>query len=432
MIHARRYTPTIQPALIWLIRQTYGRWLQKAYNTSAQGLELFKRIKPPFILVGNHSTILDPFIANTYIPHNVNWIASDGNMRNKVMRFIMIKLAGCIPKSKAIPDIETVSWIFEIIKKKKGVVGIYPEGYSSWNGSSVKSFGSTAKLLKTLKVPVVCILTKGAYMTKPRWAHTRRRGKVEMGFTELFAPETLKTMKVDEIDARLNEALYHEDPAWVMQKGYVYEHRRLAEYLELVLYACPSCGSLQSLHSEKRLIKCRECGFIAEYKADGSFAIADRGIMPHPLYEEPGKEPCGTGNFFPSIKEWDLWQEAHLAKLLDTVYCQDPGKAIFGDDNVQLLKGKRMDTMKKLGRGSIMLTYEGLIFKPRRDEKPRRAGNIQFPIEDIDAPGVLKWNHFEFYEGNTVYRIKFANRDASGKKYATAVDLLLKAHAPKT
>lgn len=431
MIQARRYTPTLWHGLLWFIRQTYCRWLQWAYNTSAEGLDIFKRLKPPYIVVGNHSTILDAFLVNTFIPHDINWITSDGNMRNKAMRFAMIKLVGCIPKSKAIPDIETVSWIFEIIKKRKGVVGVYPEGYSSWDGTSVKSYGSTAKLLKTLKVPVVCALTKGAYMTKPRWAHARRRGKVEYSFSELFTPETLKTLRVEEIDATLNGAIYQDDPVWAKDNGYVYPHKKLAEYLELMLYACPSCGALQSLHSDGVHLRCGECGFTAEYHADGGFSVSDGGIITNPLYLSSGASLCPPGGFFPSIKEWDRWQEEYLAGLVDTVYSRDPGRAIFSDEDAQLLKGKRMDTMRKLGRGSVALTYEGLIFNPRRGERPRRAGNIQFPLENVDAPGVLKWNHFEFYEGNTVYRVTFADKRSSGKKYATAMELLLKKHAEK-
>ncbi len=440
MIKAHRYKPTIQHGLIWLVRQTYGRWLQWAYNTSIQGSELFERIKPPFILVGNHATIIDPFLVNTYVPYDINWIASDGNMRNKFMRFVMIKLAGCIPKSKAIPDIETVSWIFEIIKKQGGVVGIYPEGYSSWDGSSNKSFGSTAKLFKTLKVPVVCALSQGAYMTKPRWSHTRRRGKIIISFSELLTSDDLKRLRIEEIDMALNKAIQQDDPVWAQKNGLSYPHKHGAEFLELALYACPSCGALQSLHSSGTHLTCKSCGFTTTYNANGSFSILDKGKSEQPLYLDSSpvdssldplpdtKRQAGSppsSKFFPSIREWDAWQKAYLAKLIDTVYSHDCTKAIFSDDNVQLLKGKRMDTMRRLGRGSVTISSEGIVFNPRHGEKPRRAGDIQFPIEHIDSPGVLKWNHFEFYNGNTVYRIKFADRRASGRKYAVALNLLL-------
>ena len=326
------------------------------------------------------------------------------------------------------------------------MVGIYPEGYSSWDGSSNKSFGSTAKLFKTLKVPVVCALSQGAYMTKPRWSHTRRRGKILISFSELFTSDDLKRLKVEEIDVALNNAIQQDDPAWAQKNGYSYPHKHGAEFLELALYACPSCGALQSLHSSGTHLTCKSYGFTVNYNANGSFSILDKGKIDQPLYLDSSPAPDSSlapepdmkgqagsppsGNFFPSIREWDAWQKAYLAKLIDTVYSRDCTKAIFTDDNVQLLKGKRMDTMRRLGRGSVTISSEGIVFNPKRGEKPRRAGDIQFPIEQIDSPGVLKWNHFEFYDGNTVYRVKFADRRASGRKYAIALNRLLQNHNP--
>jgi hypothetical protein len=278
-------------------------------------------------------------------------------------------------------------------------------------------------------------------MTKPRWAHTRRRGKIIISFSELFSPDDLKRLRVDEIDARLNKAIEQNDPAWAQEQGLNYPHKNEAEFLELALYACPSCGALQSLHSEGTHFACQNCGFMANYNADGSFSILNKGTAKQPLYLDPEPVSDGgigiaqkankqgkslrSGAFFPSIKEWDAWQKAYLAELIDTVYSRDPTKTIFSDDDVRLLKGKRMDTMRRLGRGSIAISSEGIVFNPRRGEKPRRAGDIQFPVEHIDSPGVLKWNHFEFYEGNTVYRFKFADQRASGRKYAIALQLLL-------
>lgn len=417
MISARRYRPTNTRFFTWLLRHTYAAYIASAYRARGLGLDIFKTLKPPFILVGNHSTLLDPFLTNYFVPHPIHWVASDGNMRNPLMRFLLIKLVGSIPKSKVIPDIETVNWIVEFIRKKKGVVGFYPEGQSTWDGASMPAFGSTAKLIKLLKAPVICAVSRGAYMTKPRWAYTRREGGMEIEFKTLFTPQALKSMSVEEIDAALNSAIAHNDPSWARAKGLRFRHPRRAECLELALFACPACGALHTMSSRNELISCSTCGFSAEYGEDGSFRLKEAGDSPLPLYDTfslGAKEII-----FLSIQEWDRWQRSHLHSLIVKDFTLAPGRPLFSDEGVKLLRGKRMDTMRSMGSGKLTLSADSLTLWP---EKGRP---IAFDLQEIEGPGVLKWNFLEFYVGMTVYRARFSDKKASGYKYATALEQLI-------
>lgn len=417
MTSARRYRPTNTRFFTWLVRHTYAACIARAYGVQGIGLDIFKTIKPPFILVGNHSTLLDPFLTNYLVPHPIHWVASDGNMRNPIMRFLLIKLVGSIPKSKAISDLETVNWIVEFIRKRKGVVGFYPEGQSTWDGTSLPAFGSTAKLIKLLKSPVICAVSRGAYMTKPRWAYTRRKGEMEIEFSLLFTPQAVKAMSVEEIDAKLNAAISHNDPEWTRERGLRFVDSRRAECLELALFACPACGALQTMHSKNERISCSKCGFSAEYGEDGSFKLAETGNSPIPLRKNIGAAANKT--IFLSIKEWDSWQRSHLAALIKKDFLRAPGRLVFSDECVRLLRGKRMDTMKSIGYGKLTLSADSLTLWP---EKGRP---IAFDLSEIEVPGVLKWNFFEFYVGMTVYRAKFDDKRASGYKYATALEQLI-------
>ncbi|MFA6366817.1 MAG: lysophospholipid acyltransferase family protein, partial [Candidatus Hydrogenedentales bacterium] len=194
MINARRYRPTSTRFSTWILRYTLGSFIAGTYNAHAIGREIFDTVKPPFILVGNHSCNMDPFLTNFFVPHPVHWVTSDGNLRSPLMRFLLIKLVGSIPKSKAIPDIETVNWIVEFIRKRKSVVGFYPEGQATWDGTSLPSLVSTAKLVKLLKVPVICAVSRGAFMTKPRWSYGKRKGEMEIEFTQLLDPLSIKQL----------------------------------------------------------------------------------------------------------------------------------------------------------------------------------------------------------------------------------------------
>jgi len=415
MILKRRYHPTNFKFFTWLVRHTYGLWLRWTYRITAINAELFKAVKPPFILVGNHTTLLDPFIANAFVPFPVHWVASDGNMRNPIMRFLLLKLVGSIPKSKAIPDIETVNWIVDIIRRKHGVVGMYPEGQSSWNGTQFPAFFSSAKLLRLLRVPVVLAKTSGGYLTKPRWSHARRPGRVEIAFSVLFTSEQLHKTPLAEVDSALNDALSYDDTAWCKQKGIQYKSPRSAESLELALYVCPSCGGKSTMHSEGNTFTCDSCGFSVEYQADGSFALraegARHGYVP-PFDEAP---------FLDSIVSWNSFQDKFLSGQLSEWRKEARTGPIFSDEPVKLKRGRRIDSMQTILRGRIELYTDRLEF---RDSRNGAREPVVFPLEHIEAEGVLKWNFFEFYQGMNVYRVVFRDPKVSGRKYADAIGVL--------
>jgi hypothetical protein len=118
------------------------------------------------------------------------------------------------------------------------------------------------------------------------------------------------------------------------------------------------------------------------------------------------------------VQEWDSWQEEHFENLLDSTYLPNPRRIIFQDEETRLFRGRRMDTMDLLCRGTLRLSAEGIIFAPLNGEE------MMFSLAEISGPGVLKWNFFEFYVGKTVYRAKFSNRADSGRKYAVGLSLL--------
>jgi len=424
MILKRRYHPTNFKFFTWLVRHTYGYWLRWNYRISPINRELFSTLKPPFILVGNHTTLLDPFMTNSFVPYPIHWVASDGNMRNPIMRFLLIKLVGSIPKSKAIPDIETVSWIVDLIKNRRGVVGMYPEGQSSWTGTPFPAFYSSAKLLRLLRAPVVLTKTRGGYLTKPRWTHVRRRGRTEIEFSVLFTPEQLKSLPLHEIDRRLNDALAYDDSAWCKERGILFASARGAESLELAIYICPNCGAHASLHSKGRLLTCDRCGFSVEYGDDSRLTIASQGdTAAHPkLFDGTGAAGGPSVALFPdTVAAWMPLQSDMLKNALEEALRTKSAELIFSDELVRLRRGKRIDSMKTVVRGKIALYTDRLEFTASRGTA---AAPIVFALDTVEAEGVLKWNFFEFYQGMSVYRVVFSDPKASGKKYADAIGLL--------
>ena len=158
------------------------------------------------------------------------------------------------------------------------------------------------------------------------------------------------------------------------------------------------------------------CGFTAEYGEDGSFTLKKAGSSPSPVLV--GLESREGSLLFPSLRNWDLWQRGHLEALLEADFAASPDSPIFSDEGVKLLRGKRMDRMECLGRGRLSLNSRSISLKLVGGEK------VSIELAEIDGPGVLKWNFFEFYVGKAVYRARFDDRAASGYKYASAIEIL--------
>ncbi len=421
MRSARRYTPTNSRFFTTLVRWTYGIWLRLAYNIQVVGLDRVRNLHPPFVLVGNHTNILDPFILNAIIPHPIHWVTSDGNMRKPLIRFLLLKLVGSIPKSKAIPDIETVNWIVEVIRKKRGVVGLFPEGQASWDGCTIPSYHSTAKLLKILKAPVLLGKTQGGYLSLPRWTKFRRRGRIILDFSILFTPEELKILSPDGIYARLEAGLFHDETAWEEKNRIAFAHPRRAENLELALFMCPSCSSVATMRSSGDRFFCSSCGLGLRFDAYGRLSAP----------EEEGREsgnPTGSqGASTPAtVREWEAWQRKAFREYVLQAAAKGNETPLLSSENVRLSRGWRMERMKDIGRGRLAL------YRDRLDFTPGTGPALSIPAADIEGPGVLKKNLFEFYVEKSVYRATFPDLSHTGRSWAAALEILGEKAAART
>lgn len=408
MHSAHRYVPSNSRLFTNILRMTYGLWLKKAFNIRISGDLDMKACAPPYILISNHAALLDPFMLNAAIPHPIHWVTSDGNMRNPVMRFLLLKLVGSIPKSKAIPDIETVSWIVDIIRKKKGIVGLFPEGQASWDGRTVASFPSTAKLLKILKAPVVLAKIKGGYLSQPRWSGSRRRGTVDIGFSILFTPEELKDSSPSELFLKMEEALHHDEQEWRGKHDLHFPHLKAAEHLELAFYLCPVCGSVHSMKSRGDVLECTACGLKIRYTDTGEFL---------PL--EGGKQkPVRSQGIPKTPPEWEDWQNIQFPRTVSIRAHKGVHDEILSCDGVRLLQGWRMARMKQIGAGTLNL------YADRLELKQGDAGALSFPVNSIEGAGVLKKNLLEFYVANAVYRVVFPDLSQTGRSWVAAINQL--------
>jgi ribosomal protein L37AE/L43A len=119
----------------------------------------------------------------------------------------------------------------------------------------------TGKFIKHFRLPVYFSVIKGGYLTSPKYNLKDRVGTIEVDFDKLFTPEEIDALSPEQIEDRVNKALYHDDYKWNKEKGYTYDiGDNGAENLENLLYICPKCKKEHVMKSEGNKFYCTNCG----------------------------------------------------------------------------------------------------------------------------------------------------------------------------
>ena len=240
-----------------------GVWrmfMYKKYNVHYSFKTDFRKEKGPFFLISNHASRLDYiFTGVPLLPLRMNYVAGYNEFHRSHLAFVF-RLLRVIPKKNFVPDIHTVKSISRIIKNGGGVC-LFPEGMSSISGANQPIAVGTGKLLKHHRVPVYYSVIRGGYLTSPKYNLRDRLGRVEVDFDILFTPEQLKAMSPEEIEDKINRAIYHDDYAWNKKHKYKYDiGDKGAENLEDLLFWCPRCGRQHTMATEGNRIFCTRCG----------------------------------------------------------------------------------------------------------------------------------------------------------------------------
>lgn len=107
--------------LLAFLKAFLGIYLRHTYRTSAENADA-AALKPPYVLLANHTNFWDPFFLSIYMPEPVCFVTSDAYFRNPILKRLL-RMAGAIPKSKFIADAVTVLDILRV-KKNGGVIEI--------------------------------------------------------------------------------------------------------------------------------------------------------------------------------------------------------------------------------------------------------------------------------------------------------------------
>lgn len=382
---------------IAFLRNTVGKALKAYFNIKYENTSL-EGLKPPFIILGNHTNNIDPFFMASGVKAPVHFVASDEYFRKPVLRFLL-GLVGAIPKVKLTADLNSVNNIRALIEAKRAI-GIYPEGSRNWDGNTLDILMPTAKLIKRLGVPVVAAVSTGAYFSWPRWAKTLRRGQITIKYEVILDEKDIIDKSSMEIYSIINRALKHDEYEKQLEIMQPFRGKNLAEHLELLLYVCPKCESMGNLKSEGEKLYCEKCGHTVSYDEYGLFK-SDNEI------------------FFKNPSEWAKWQRNWFEeKIRNQALDEKSVNTELLKDEVAIKTAEKGSTLEDFGQGTIALYTKEFKFEGD-DNKV-----LTFDIKKIRGMNVQYNSLFEFYYENILYRFIFKTKYVSAYKWVEAVEII--------
>jgi len=377
------------------LKYTVGIWFYINYPVKVTNPEIFKTIKPPYLLLPNHTMKWDAVLLNVLFPEPIHCMASESHFRKPFIGFLL-SLLGVFPKAKAKNDLGAIKHMMDL-KNRGKIICVYPEGQMSWDGGGLPLIYSTAKLVRLLKIPVLVPIMTGGSAVFPRWGKSKRKGFMEMTIHTLYHDSAeIKKLSVDEIfDGMTGIINYKDMDISIREKGWTYKSGTLAEYLEGILFICPSCRGIATLRSRGDEFSCTSCGHRGRLDDNYQFQ-----------YEFP-REPE-----LKSVLEWNLWQKQTLPLLLNDYKEEKSTRPFMMDRDILIKTGHRMTPLQVWSRsGEMALFNDHIMLRPEK-------GEIKIiPFVEMNGVHVMTRQKLEFYHDRTLYVFFFKDLRVSGYKW---------------
>ena len=273
------------------------------FTYEKHGMEKIGKNEPCLILM-NHSSFIDlKIVSKIFYPKPYGIVCTSDGFVGFGMRLLM-RLIGCIPTQKFVSDVTLIKDMEYLLKKKKTSVLMYPEASYSFDGTATPLPRKMGVLLKKLGVPVVTVITQGAFARDPLYnCLQKRKVDVRADVTCLFTAEDLKTKTVAELDAALDAAFGFDNFAWQQENNITIDEPFRADGLHRILYRCPHCGAEGKTEGKGITLTCHGCGKV--------YTLTEKGYL----------EASDGDSRFTHVPDWYQWQRQQVkAQLEDGSY----------------------------------------------------------------------------------------------------------------
>ena len=266
------------------------------FSYTTEGMD--KPGEEPCLILMNHSSFIDlEIVSAIFYPRPCCIVCtSDGFVGKEGL----MRRLGCIPTNKFVSDLQLMADMQHALREERCSVLLFPEASYSFDGTATPLPRRMGLMLKRLDVPVVSILTEGAFARDPLYnCLQKRKVPVSAKVRCLFTREELRQKSVDELDAALDELFSFDNFRRQRELGLEIREPFRADGLHRILYKCASCGAEGQMEGKGTRLRCRACG--KEYELE-------------PL----GNLRALTGETeFPHIPDWYAWERAQVRQELE-------------------------------------------------------------------------------------------------------------------
>ncbi len=255
--------------------------------------------KGPYLILMNHSSFIDMQIAyKIFFPKPFAIVSTTDSFVGKAW---LMKLLGCIPTQKYVTDVRLIMDMLHSVRKNKTSVLMFPEAGYSFDGRTTILPRKLGTLVKKMNVPVITVITDGAYLRQPLYNNLRKRKvNVSAHVNCLLTQSEIETLSVQEIDKKIDGAFAFDNFAQQKKAGVRITEPHRAEGLERILYRCPACNSEGKTVGKGETLRCNACGKVYRLTEDGE------------MRAESGKTEI------PHIPHWFDWQRQCVRKELES------------------------------------------------------------------------------------------------------------------
>ena len=355
--------------------------------------------KPPYILISNHASMFDFYMALCVtFPHKPYWIST---VEEFVPRFFIFRRIGVLAKRKFTNDPKAVMKYLEVLKKKKILI-FYPEARYSFTGEPERIDKSMGRFVKTANVPVVMIKTHGHYLQCPQWSDRKNRKfkPIQDDVYVLVNKWEAESLSAEEIQERIENNFDTSDELWMEKNNIEIKYENRAVGLERILYKCPHCGTEFEMSTKSHFLTCNHCGAEYDYLENGKLKCTNKEI----IFDYPSK--------------WYKWEKECVKKeVLEGTYH-------FEDDvRAEKLMGAGIGFVTQ--EGHYHLTHdinEGFILKGiDNDFEFHRTSLSSFAVH-IEYDYLDRGSFLELADKNVTYFIYPLNKKTQLTKIHFAVE----------
>lgn len=326
------------------------------------------------LILYNHQTVMDQFFVGLICNNKTYYVMSDDLASIPFVSRILSYLVHPIPYKKSSTD-------FSILKNCKkvanegGSIAIAAEGNRTFSGKTEYIKPSTAKMVQFLKLPLVFIHIEGGFGVHPRFADKPRKGKCQGYVYQVYEYEDYKDRSIDELNELIRRNLYVDES----KNNQKYLSKHSAEYLERVIYRCPTCGITHFL-SHRNKLTCTTCQTTWIYNAYNRFE-QEEGIT-----------------LFETVNDWYEYQKECLYQTQLLQY--DANQVLFADYislYAYIPRKKKQLLMEK-----VKIT----VYPNRWEITDASCTEYVFFFDDIVSAGVFGRNKISFFTKDESYQIK--------------------------